>query len=75
MSLHIGKALNLNDLEEGDDVYFECSIQVIVGDNFSALVFVIAIELKKGGNVYFKQSYSCKSTNYVFVKEMTTINT
>ena len=28
MSLHIGKALNLNDLEEGDDVYFECSIQV-----------------------------------------------
>ena len=28
VSLHIGKALNLNDLEEGDDVYFECSIQV-----------------------------------------------
>jgi len=27
VSLHIGKALNLNDLEEGDDVYFECSIQ------------------------------------------------
>ena len=30
MSLHIGKALNLNDLEEGDDVYFECSIQVFI---------------------------------------------
>ena len=27
VGLHIGKALNLNDLEEGDDVYFECSIQ------------------------------------------------
>ena len=26
VSLDIGKALNLNDLEEGDDVYFECSI-------------------------------------------------
>ena len=26
VGLHIGKALNLNDLEEGDDVYFECSI-------------------------------------------------
>ena len=26
VTLHIGKALNLNDLEEGDDVYFECSI-------------------------------------------------
>jgi hypothetical protein len=22
----VGKALNLNDLEEGDDVYFECSV-------------------------------------------------
>ena len=30
VSLHIGKALNLNDLEEGDDVYFECSIQVLL---------------------------------------------
>ena len=26
VKLEIGKALNLNDLEEGDDVYFECSI-------------------------------------------------
>ena len=34
VSLHIGKALNLNDLEEGDDVYFECSIQVIFGGFF-----------------------------------------
>jgi hypothetical protein len=24
--LEVGKALNLNDLEEGDDVYFECSV-------------------------------------------------
>ena len=30
VSLHIGEALNLNDLEEGDDVYFECSIQVFM---------------------------------------------
>ena len=30
VSLHIGKALNLNDLEEGDDVYFECSKHVFM---------------------------------------------
>ena len=24
--LEVGKALNLNDLEEGDDIYFECSV-------------------------------------------------
>ena len=43
MSLHIGKALNLNDLEEGDDVYFECSIQVILALIFS-IGFVIVID-------------------------------
>ena len=25
--LEIGKAINLEDLEEGDDVYFECSVE------------------------------------------------
>ena len=25
--LEVGKALNLNDLEEGDDIYFECIVQ------------------------------------------------
>ena len=24
--LEVGKALNLNDLEEGDDIYFECFV-------------------------------------------------
>ena len=25
--LEVGKAINLEDLEEGDDVYFECSVE------------------------------------------------
>ena len=40
-----------------------------------SIVFCYCYRIEKGGNVYFKQSCSCKSTNYVFVTETTTINT
>ena len=43
MSLHIGKALNLNDLEEGDDVYFECSIQVYMIMMMTTMMMIMAM--------------------------------
>ena len=52
MSLHIGKALNLNDLEEGDDVYFECSIQVIFYDNFQHWFVLLLSNSKRGQRLF-----------------------
>lgn len=61
--LKLGSKLNPEDIEEGDDVYFECVVQanppaykVIWEHNVSEVFIVFSTDFKKGGHSQFDWS-------------------
>lgn len=67
--LQLGSKLNPNDIEEGDDVYFDCVVRAhpqaykVVWEHNVSIYYVYNISILSVGDYSYKQSiYSYKQT-------------